>query len=350
MRFKLTHCSDGNIRYYEYENDKFEYLSEYKSADPQRGVAFLPKRGVNLHENEVMRAFKTVADAYVEPISFIVPRRAEVFQNDIFPPAVGIKPGMSSSEYFDGKEALPPKIDLESIYSGGAPKEVPADYKPPKQEVPAQAPAPVKAEAPKSVAKAPEPEPVQRDTSKGIQDNKASMAAMADRFADKEPQKEDTSDDESFEEIPKPVERPSVMAARGPPPKMDPSPRTPTLPSEPATKSAAADPPTSTPTPAPAPAAATSAATSSPQKSATATGAAEGLKAHLQDIKESQARLMAMLEAQNRTMASQSDQINGLTEEVEHLKAKVGGSAGGGRDERDEKIRRLELELEEYRS
>lgn len=40
--------SDGNIRYYEYENDKFEYLSEYKSVDPQRGIAFIPRRGINV--------------------------------------------------------------------------------------------------------------------------------------------------------------------------------------------------------------------------------------------------------------------------------------------------------------
>jgi hypothetical protein len=40
--------SDGNIRYYEYENDKFEYLSEHKSAEPQRGIAFMPRRGINV--------------------------------------------------------------------------------------------------------------------------------------------------------------------------------------------------------------------------------------------------------------------------------------------------------------
>ena len=40
--------SDGNIRYFEYENDKFEFLSEYKSGDPQRGIAFVPKRGINV--------------------------------------------------------------------------------------------------------------------------------------------------------------------------------------------------------------------------------------------------------------------------------------------------------------
>ncbi|KAK7225754.1 hypothetical protein V2G26_013757 [Clonostachys chloroleuca] len=81
----LAGKGDGNIRYYEYENDKFEYLSEYKSAEPQRGLAFMPRRGINVHDNEVMRAYKTVNDSYVEPISFTVPRRAETFQADIFP-------------------------------------------------------------------------------------------------------------------------------------------------------------------------------------------------------------------------------------------------------------------------
>ena len=39
---------DGNIRYYEYDNDKFEFLSQYSSPDPQRGIAFMPKRGVDV--------------------------------------------------------------------------------------------------------------------------------------------------------------------------------------------------------------------------------------------------------------------------------------------------------------
>ncbi|RMZ81629.1 hypothetical protein DV737_g2365, partial [Chaetothyriales sp. CBS 132003] len=120
----LAGKGDGNIRYYEYENDKFEYLSEYKSADPQRGIAFLPKRGVNMHENEVARAYKTVSDTYIEPISFIVPRRSETFQDDIYPPTVGLKPAMSSKEWFDGAERLPPKISLESLYEGTGIQEV----------------------------------------------------------------------------------------------------------------------------------------------------------------------------------------------------------------------------------
>ncbi|RQM06055.1 hypothetical protein DH86_00002369, partial [Scytalidium sp. 3C] len=126
----LAGKGDGNIRYYEYENDKFEFLSEYKSGDPQRGIAFLPRRGLDVHENEVMRAYKTVNDAYIEPISFTVPRRAEGFQADIYPPAVGLRPAVSANEWLSGKDAIPAKIDLESVYEGNAPKEVPADYKP----------------------------------------------------------------------------------------------------------------------------------------------------------------------------------------------------------------------------
>ena len=44
----LAGKGDGNIRYFEYENDKFEFLSEYKSGEPQRGIAFLPRRGINV--------------------------------------------------------------------------------------------------------------------------------------------------------------------------------------------------------------------------------------------------------------------------------------------------------------
>jgi len=44
------HKRDGNIRYFEYENDKFEFLNEYKSSEPQRGIAFVPRRGINVRK------------------------------------------------------------------------------------------------------------------------------------------------------------------------------------------------------------------------------------------------------------------------------------------------------------
>lgn len=108
----------------------------------------MPKRGINLHENEVLRGFKTVNDTYIEPVSFIVPRRAEMFQSDIYPPTTGLKAGTTAEEWFGGKTALPPKISLESVYDGEAPKEVPSEYKAP-APAPSQS-SPVKSEPPRA--------------------------------------------------------------------------------------------------------------------------------------------------------------------------------------------------------
>ncbi|EEP81352.1 conserved hypothetical protein [Uncinocarpus reesii 1704] len=209
----LAGKGDGNIRYFEYENDKFEYLSEYKSSDPQRGIGFMPKRGVNMHENEVVRAFKTVNDTYIEPISFIVPRRAEVFQDDIYPPTTGIKPAMSSGEWFEGKEALPPKIDMASLYEGEGLKELPADAVPAPKKAPATPAAP--AEHPKEQVQKPQEEqeakPIRPAVVSPPRDNMkeqgASMAAMVSKFADEEEKADDADDSSSFEEVSKPVER-----------------------------------------------------------------------------------------------------------------------------------------------
>ena len=207
----LAGKGDGNIRYFEYENDKFEYLSEYKSADPQRGIAFLPKRGVNMHENEVMRAYKTVNDNYIEPISFIVPRRSETFQEDIYPPTVGLKPSMSSSEWFGGKDSLPPKLDLESLYDGKGLKEAPSSYK-----APTKAPEPEKTQLPTK----PEPTPTAREFKSpppSMKDQGTAVAAMVDKYADNDGDKEE-SDVSSFEEVAKPVEKKEEVKPFAPPP------------------------------------------------------------------------------------------------------------------------------------
>ena len=209
----LAGKGDGNIRYMEYENDKFEDLSEYKSADPQRGVAFVPKRGVNMHENEVARAYKTVNDSYIEPISFIVPRRAETFQDDIYPPTTGLKAAMTSAEWFGGKEGLPPKFSMESIYEGEGMKEVSHS----ELTEATKAPEPVKAHEPSkaleevekpapSIAAGRVPQPSTKDQIGG-----GSMMAAADKFADNEPAEEEATSESSFEEVQKPVERTSAI-------------------------------------------------------------------------------------------------------------------------------------------
>lgn len=110
---------DGNIRYYEYINDELFELSEYTSTDPQRGFAVAPKYSVNLKDNEVTKSYKTVLDNSIEPVSFIVPRRAEVFQADIYPDCPSTEPALSAEEWFSGKEVNGPLlITMESLYNG----------------------------------------------------------------------------------------------------------------------------------------------------------------------------------------------------------------------------------------
>lgn len=330
---RLTANSDGNIRYYEYENDKFEYLSEYKSGDPQRGIAFLPKRGINLHENEVLRCFKTVNDSYVEPVSFIVPRRSEMFQSDIYPPTTGLKAGTTAEEWFAGKTAMPPKISLESVYEGEAPQEVASDYKPQPALVHSS---PVKAEAPKP---APEPTPApvaSRGPPPSMKDNKDSLAAGAAKFLDKD----DASDNgsaSSFEEVSKPVSRPSTFTAA----RQEEKTKGPVISKEAEKHTPAPEPAQAKSTPEPASVAPASgpATTSSAPSSSGPAGA----------LRDALGNITSQLEHQNKVMSDQSDQIALLLKKISTLESKVGAHEPSDR-EKDERIRQLELELEEAKS
>lgn len=321
----LAGKGDGNIRYFEYENDKFEFLSEYKSGDPQRGLAFVPRRGINVHENEVMRAYKTVNDSYIEPISFTVPRRAEVFQSDIYPPATGLKPAVSAAEWLSGKDGVPAKIDLESIYEGNAPKEVPSDYKAP---TPAPAPSPAKVLAPRK--EEPAPAATQRAPPPSMSEQKGSIAAMASKFQD-----DDGADDDdetsSFEEISKPVQKHIPAAARveAKPPSPVKTSQTKTSPPKPEPVSQPAARSHQSPVTSPSPAAI-------PTFSSSGNGSVES---SLEQIKN-------LLEAQTKTINAQSEKIGKLAQEVDTLKMKV----GSGAQDQSERIRQLELELEAARS
>ncbi|KAI2637531.1 DUF1900-domain-containing protein [Xylaria nigripes] len=320
----LAGKGDGNIRYYEYENDKFEYLSEYKSPDPQRGLAFVPKRGVNVHENEVMRAYKTVNDSYIEPISFTVPRRAETFQSDIYPPCTGIKPAISAQEWVAGQSGLPPKIDLESIYEGTAPVEVPADHKPP-APTPAPVSAPVSTTAPEKELEH-TPAPVIHRPTPSIQEQQNSMAALASKYEDNksDDKNDDVDESSSFEEISKPVQRSSMPAQYG---ARASSPTKTTFAPLPKASS-----PTGPPTLEVPPTTSTPAASASP----VSTGPVEST---LDQIKE-------LLEIQTKILTTQTQHIERLTAEVDILKKRV----GTGSPDQSERIRQLELELEQMRS
>ncbi|EEH35681.1 actin binding protein [Paracoccidioides lutzii Pb01] len=293
----LAGKGDGNIRYFEYENDKFEYLSEYQSADPQRGVGIMPKRGVNMHENEVVKAFKTVNDTYIEPISFIVPRRAEMFQDDIYPPTTGLKPAMSSGEWFAGKEGLPPKIDMESLYGGEGLKEISSKTVSAPKATPS-------VKASKNTTKEPEsrkpaPATVSTVTPPSVQEQASSVANMVSKYADHEEKGEDGDDCSSFEEVQKPASRPSAITFS--PPGV----REPVVASKGNSK---AEPPLTT---------------STPNKLSPHTPTAD-IPSGVHDVVQRElSSIRALVAEQGRTIVAQSQQIQFLMSEIEELKAKL---------------------------
>jgi len=105
---------DGNIRYFEIEDDKpyIHYISDYKSSTPQLGMAMRPKTACDVGSCEVVSMIKA-CKTILEPIHFCVPRKSELFQDDIFPDTPGPDPSMSASEWLGGANKPAIKVSLE---------------------------------------------------------------------------------------------------------------------------------------------------------------------------------------------------------------------------------------------
>ena len=112
-----TH-KEGNIRYYKDENDTLFSLVE-ESSDLQRGMCFVPRRGLNVAECEITRVFKVAASS-IEAIAFIAPRkvcsRAPAPLSSMFTP----HPQSDSFQSDISPLRRPPSLlCLQSITSGG---------------------------------------------------------------------------------------------------------------------------------------------------------------------------------------------------------------------------------------
>jgi len=121
---------DGNIRYYEIVDEApyIHYLTEFKSNVPQRGMCMIPKRAVNVSDCEIVRMLK-VGTKMVEPISMQVPRKSDIFQEDIFPDCYAGEPALSSSEWLGGSDSQP---KTRSMAPGFVQKKVNVEFNPEK--------------------------------------------------------------------------------------------------------------------------------------------------------------------------------------------------------------------------
>ncbi|GAA5996308.1 hypothetical protein JCM5350_006508 [Sporobolomyces pararoseus] len=138
---------DGNIRMYEMKDDELFYLSDYTSPNPQRGLCLAPERASDVGSTEIVKAYKA-AGTMIEPISFVVPRKSDSFQSDLFPPAPSDQPALSASEWFGGKTLPPILIDMQTRQTAVSHDPTYKTYTPststpaPKRETPPREPSP----------------------------------------------------------------------------------------------------------------------------------------------------------------------------------------------------------------
>jgi len=110
----LAGKGDGNIRFYEIVDEAPHqfYLSEFRASNPARGIAMLPKRVVDTQKCEVARMLK-LTNKSVEPLSFICPRKSDLFQADLYPDAYAGKSAISASAFFEGKNKNPVTVTMD---------------------------------------------------------------------------------------------------------------------------------------------------------------------------------------------------------------------------------------------
>jgi len=115
----LAGKGDGAIRYYEIVPGSpaaqiAEPVSAFKSNDPTAAACCLPRRSCDVNVNEIIRLYKVTKNR-VLPLQFQVPRKSDLFQDDLFPDCRGDEPALSKEAWFGGENATP---KLKSLAGG----------------------------------------------------------------------------------------------------------------------------------------------------------------------------------------------------------------------------------------
>jgi len=115
----LAGKGDGAIRYYEVvpgapAAQLVEPVSAFKSNDPTAAACALPRRSCDVSVNEIIRIYKVTKNKVV-PLQFQVPRKSDLFQDDLFPDCRGDEPALTKEAWFGGENATP---KLKSLAGG----------------------------------------------------------------------------------------------------------------------------------------------------------------------------------------------------------------------------------------
>lgn len=113
-RIHFSQQGDSVIRYFEITEEEpyVHYLNMYQSSDPQRGIGFMPRRGLDLNTNEVARIYKLHSKGLCEVITFVCPRKSELFQVRPLPPSLTSPPSYTGGNLTCPTETFPGRILL----------------------------------------------------------------------------------------------------------------------------------------------------------------------------------------------------------------------------------------------
>lgn len=118
----LAGKGDSSIKYFEVVSDAPEpiyFLSEFRNSESQKGIGWVPKRALNTSKCEVARALRMLGDK-IQPVSFQVPRKSDIFQKDIYPDTYAGTHSMTAAEYAAGENKAPNTQSMDPKLRPGA--------------------------------------------------------------------------------------------------------------------------------------------------------------------------------------------------------------------------------------
>eukprot|EP00591_Stephanopyxis_turris_P005160 CAMPEP_0195519622 /NCGR_PEP_ID=MMETSP0794_2-20130614/15150_1 /TAXON_ID=515487 /ORGANISM="Stephanopyxis turris, Strain CCMP 815" /LENGTH=449 /DNA_ID=CAMNT_0040648807 /DNA_START=105 /DNA_END=1454 /DNA_ORIENTATION=+ len=113
---------DGNIRPFEFEDRSpyvFRLNEGFRSKLSSKGICVIPKRGNNIMGCETARLLKVTNEQSVHPLSYIVPRKNDAFQDDIFPDCAAPEPAHTADEWLAGSSMDPVTMSLNPAINKG---------------------------------------------------------------------------------------------------------------------------------------------------------------------------------------------------------------------------------------
>uniref|UniRef100_A0A1B0FKH2 Coronin n=2 Tax=Glossina TaxID=44049 RepID=A0A1B0FKH2_GLOMM len=113
-------CGKGDsvIRYFEVtpEPPFVHYINTFQTPDPQRGIGMMPKRGCDVTTCEIAKFYRLNNNGLCQVISMTVPRKSDLFQEDLYPDTLAEDAAVTAEEWITGTDADPITFSLKGGY------------------------------------------------------------------------------------------------------------------------------------------------------------------------------------------------------------------------------------------